>query len=271
MADSSGRLHVYSVADLTGHLRELGVQEGETLLVQSSARSIGQVEGGTAGIVAALHAALGPTGTLVVYTATPENSDTSPLAALLTDGLDQEKLRAHRATMPPFDRANTPASPALGRISEEVRTRAGAVRSAHPQTSFTAIGPRAEELMTDHQLESHLGERSPTYRLYQAGARALLVGVPLWCCTAFHLAEYWQPEQVVQRYGCVITDRRGLRQWVHFDGLKLEIRHFEAMGEMLADRLPGLVTGRLGNAGCYLLPIRAGVDTAAEWLLGLPR
>ncbi|GAA2140008.1 AAC(3) family N-acetyltransferase [Kitasatospora kazusensis] len=262
---------MYSVADLTAHLRELGVREGEILLVQSSTKAIGAVEGGSAAIVAALREVLGPDGTLVVYTATPENSDTSPLAAMLTDGLTPEKLRAHRATMPPFDLARTPASTEMGRISEEVRTTRGAVRSAHPQTSFTALGPRAEELMAGHRLTCHLGEGSPTRRLYQAGARALLVGVPIWCCTAFHLAEYRQPDVPAMRYGCVVRDERGLRQWVHFEAARLEIRHFVPMGEALRERLGGLVTGRLGNAECFLLPVREGVDLATEWLLGQPR
>ncbi|MER8183093.1 AAC(3) family N-acetyltransferase [Kitasatospora sp. NPDC094015] len=257
---------MYSVETLAADLRRLGVQPGETLLVQSSTRAIGAVAGGSAAVVAAVREVLGPHGTLVVYTATPENSDTSPLDAARTAGLDPAGLRAFRASMPAFDRARTPASPSMGRIAEEVRTTAGAVRSAHPQTSFTALGPKAERLMAGHRLTCHLGEQSPTHRLYQDGARALLIGVPLWCCTPFHLAEYWQPEQVTQRYGCVVRDERQRRQWVHFDALRLEVRHFEALGQVLGAELPSVREGVFGAAPSFLLPVAEAVDHVNKWL-----
>lgn len=258
---------MYSQAELTAHVRDLGVREGETLLVQSSVKAIGPVDGGSAAIVAALRAALGPAGTLVAYTATPENSDTSPLDRAATAGLPPAELRGYRATMPAFDRASTPASRTMGRLAEEIRTTEHAVRSDHPQTSFAAVGPAAGRLMAGHDLRSHLGERSPTHRLYQEGARVLLVSVPWVCCTVFHLAEYWQPEQAQQHYGCVIRDGRGVRQWVHFDALRLEVRHFEEMAQAVVRECAGLVRGRLGDAECFLLPIAETVDLATKWLL----
>jgi aminoglycoside 3-N-acetyltransferase len=174
--------------------------------------------------------------------------------------------------MPPFDPVRTPASRTLGRIAEEVRTTPGAVRSAHPQTSFAALGPAAGELMGDHPLACHLGERSPTHRLYRAGARALLIGVPVWCCTPLHLAEYWQPVlPPMQRYGCVVTDGHGRRQWAHFDDLPLTDRHFAVMGDALAEQMTDLVTGPFGDAPCFLFPIAEGVDLATKWLLNRSR
>jgi aminoglycoside 3-N-acetyltransferase len=257
---------VYAAGELEQDLRAIGVRAGETLLVQSSLRSVGPVDGGGETVLKALLGVLGPEGTLVVYTASPENSDTSRLALARTEGLTPAELRAHRAAMPPYDPATTPASPILGALSELVRALPGAVRSGHPQTSFTAVGPRAGALTAGHALDSHLGERSPTARLYESGARALLVGGPVWCCTAFHLAEYRRPGQGSQRYGCVVTDGRGLRQWVHFDAPKLEDEHFVRMGEALEHTIPGLRRGRLGRADCFLLSVRAGVDACVDWL-----
>ncbi|MER5637499.1 AAC(3) family N-acetyltransferase [Kitasatospora sp. NPDC002227] len=257
---------VYAAGELEQHLRAIGVRAGETLLVQSSLRSVGPVDGGGETILKALLGALGPEGTLVVYTASPENSDTSRLALARTEGLGPAELRAHRATMPPYDPATTPASPILGALSELVRALPGAVRSAHPQTSFTAVGPKAEEVTAGHALDCHLGERSPAGALYRSGARALLVGVPVWCCTAFHLAEYRLPGQGTQRYGCVVRDERGLRQWVHFDAPKLEDAHFVRMGEALEHDIAGLIRGGFGDAGCFLLSVPEGVDACTAWL-----
>ncbi|WP_405011994.1 aminoglycoside N(3)-acetyltransferase [Kitasatospora sp. NBC_01539] len=258
---------MYSQAELTDHLRLLGIREGETLLVQASARAVGPVEDRARTVVAALRTALGGTGTLVAYTATPENSATSLLHRRATAGLTPRELRRHLATMLPYDPATTPASPTMGRISEEIRLLPGAVRSAHPQTSFSAVGPRAEALMAGHALGSHLGDRSPLQRLYAAGARVLLVSVPWSCCTVFHLAEYWQPNCPVQRYASVVTDRTGRRTWVHFEAPSLETRHFERMAADITADLPGLVGGRLGDAPCLLMPIADSVDLANKWLL----
>lgn len=54
-----------------------------------------------------------------------------------------------------------------------------ALRGAHPQTSFAALGRRGAEIGS-----------SPFARLEKLGARALLPGAGYHGCTSFHLAEY---------------------------------------------------------------------------------
>lgn len=56
-------------------LERLGVTAGDVLLVHSSLRAIGDVDGGAATLVAALSEALGSSGTLVVPTFTPSIRD----------------------------------------------------------------------------------------------------------------------------------------------------------------------------------------------------
>ena len=48
--------------------RELGVEEGDTLLVHSSYKSLGAVDGGPQIVINALEAALGLEGTLIMPT-----------------------------------------------------------------------------------------------------------------------------------------------------------------------------------------------------------
>ena len=97
---------------------------------------------------------------------TEENSNFSRAHRDLIAGMKSAELRAYRKDMPPFDKDTTPSG--MGAIAETLRTTPGAVRSAHPQSSFAAIGPEAENLMADHQLDCHLGEdrrwRSSTSR-----------------------------------------------------------------------------------------------------------
>ncbi|GAA1980539.1 aminoglycoside N(3)-acetyltransferase [Kitasatospora viridis] len=251
-----------STSRLTAELRDLGIGPATgVLLVHGGLRSLAPWAGDAAAVLAGLRAALGPAGTLVGYTATPENSLTSRLHTEATAGLGPDELAEHLAAMPAFDPAATPCSPTVGRLSEELRRTPGAVRSAHPQTSFAALGPRAAELTAGHELGCHLGERSPVGALYRAGAQVLMLGAPLTSCTVLHLAEYRMPDPPRKRY----TARTADRGWVHFDGVDVDDRHF---ARMLAAILPlGLArTGRVGGAGAVLLPVCAAVDAATDWL-----
>ena len=233
---------------LTDELAALGLsQRTEPVLVHASLRSVGPVAGGSAGLLAALRAALGEGGTLLAYTATPENSETSRLYREATAGLDAGALAAHRAAMPAFDPRGTPCSPTMGRLSEELRTTPGALRSAHPQTSFAALGPRRRELLADHRLDCHLGEHSPVGRLYQAGGWVLMLGAPLTACTVLHLAEYRAPQPATKRYGCVVRGADGERGWARFEGLDVDDRHFPRMLESIRPHSPRPGPGRWGT------------------------
>lgn len=256
-------------AALLGDLRRLGVLPGEVLLVQASLRALGPVAGGPATVVGALLEALGgpERGTLVAYTATPENSDTSRLAARLTAGLSPAELTAHRDRLRAAYRPDGPCSPTMGALSEQIRTTPGALRSAHPQTSFAALGRYAAEVTAGHELTSHLGESSPLGRLYGLAAKVLMVGVPLSRFTAFHLADLRQGDPPRRRYGCV-AEVAGRTDWVSFEAPDLDDLHFGALGEQVRREAHGIRAGRLGDAHCLLVPIVEAVDVATRVLRG---
>ncbi|HEX4811795.1 MAG TPA: AAC(3) family N-acetyltransferase [Nonomuraea sp.] len=242
----------------------LGVARGQVLLTHSSLRSLGPTEGGAGTVVAALRAVLGDDGTLVVPSGTAGNSDTSPLYRAAVAGMTPEEAAAHRARMPAYDPATTP-SHGMGQIAEHVRTRPGALRSAHPQTSFAALGPRAAEITDGHARDCLLGERSPLARLYDAGALVLLLGVGYDTCTAFHLAEYrYTAEPPRRTYRAVVDDGDG-RAWCAFEDVSLDPGDFPALGA--AFEATGAVRrGRVGAADTRLFPLRAAVDHATGWL-----
>ncbi|MCD0482111.1 AAC(3) family N-acetyltransferase [Streptacidiphilus sp. ASG 303] len=250
----------HTAAGLARDLAALGVRPGGVLLVQASLRSVGPVAGGAAAVVAALRTALGPGGTLVGYTATPENSTTSPLHRERVRGMDEAGLAAHLAAMPPFDPAATPASPTMGRLAEQIRTTPGALRSRHPQTSFAAVGPAAADLVRRHPLESHLGEESPLGALYRAGGQALVVG-PIERCTVYHLADYRTGRFPPREYACVVRGADGGREWRRFAAPALDDGHLAALDREVR-RLVRVPVGTLGSAPCRLLPVREAVDAA---------
>ncbi len=255
---------VRAAEGLATDLRALGVRPGQDLLVHCSMRQIGLVDGGPAALLRALRMAAGPGTTVVVPAQTTWNSLTSKTFREATAGLDQARLEEFVAAMPGFDPAATPSS-GMGAFAEYVRMAAGSARSAHPQSSFAALGPRAAEAMAAHEMDCHLGGRSPLGWLYREGAAALLLGVGYAACTAFHLAEYMLPAPVALReYRCFTMDGRVRKEHV-FTDLRLDDGDFENLGARMDGQL-FVRCGQVGSAAdCRLLPIRDAVDTALAW------
>lgn len=249
--------------ELARDLAALGVARGMTLLVHASLSSIGWVDEGAAAVVAALRQVLGPDGTLVASTYTEANSGSSRAYLSEIAGLTAQQIISFRRDMRAFDRRTTPAR--TGRIAEAIRTAPEAIRSAHPQSSFAAIGPLARQLMRRHPVQCHLGEESPLGKLYQAGAWILLLGVGFRSCTALHLAEYrYTPDPPRRTYQCVIR-YRGRPQWRKYSDVVLDDTDFGDVGDVL-DKDVTQRRGYVGNAECRLMPLRDVVDHATEWM-----
>jgi aminoglycoside 3-N-acetyltransferase len=249
------------VAVLAGSLAALGLEPGGIVLVHASLRDAGGTRART--MLDALLCVLGPGGTLVAPSFTPENSDSSSAYRARVAGLSPREVAAVRDAMPPFDPAATPA-PRMGVLAETLRTSEGAVRSAHPQTSFVAFGPAGEALTAGHSPDCHLGERSPLAALYRADARILLLGVGFDVCSAFHLAEYRVPRPPRRTYRCVVEDR-GRRSWWSYEDVALDDSDFAALGA--AYEAGGSIrTGVVSGLQCRLLDLREAVDFAAAWM-----
>jgi aminoglycoside 3-N-acetyltransferase len=238
---------------------ELGIRSGGVLMAHASLGGSGLRP---AAVRDTLLEVLGPDGTLVVPAFTPANSDTSREYHAATSGMCEREKAGFRASMPPFDPATTPC-PTMGALAECVRTTPGAVRSVHPQTSFAGLGPRAAELLDDHDPSCHLGEYSPMARLYDADAQILLLRVGFEACTAFHLAEYRAvPAPPLRTYRCVVPGQG----WVEYKDLALDDGDFGAIGA----RLPrGLVAERdVAGRRAVLVGMRDAVDTARDLMSG---
>jgi aminoglycoside 3-N-acetyltransferase len=249
--------------DLVRNLLGLGINPGQTLLVHARVGSIGLDHGGAPGVLHALRAAVGNTGNIVAPTMTMENSVTSRAHRDLMARMSADEVAAYR--QPGFDRETTPST--SGRLGEALRLAPGAVRSNHPQSSFGAIGPAATELMAEHRLKSHLGERSPLAKLYAMNASVLLLGVDYNRCSAFHLAEYRYVEHPpTRKYRCVVLWRKR-RQWITFKDVKLDDEDFAKIGADF-DLFHGdsVKQGNVGKALGRLIPLVLAVDFATQWM-----
>jgi len=101
--------------------RELGVEDSDTLLVHSSYKSFGEVEGGPQTVIRALEVALGEEGTLIMPTFNFDFNKGVPW--------DVRKTRSK-----------------MGALTEVVRVDPRAQRVFHPFYSFAVLGKYAEML-----------------------------------------------------------------------------------------------------------------------------
>ncbi|MFG1953817.1 aminoglycoside N(3)-acetyltransferase [Micromonospora sp. NPDC048830] len=258
-SDAPSRPHTR--ASLAAQLRRLGVRPGAAVLVHAGLRSLGFVCGGPQAVALALRDALGPAGTLVVPTHTPENSDP---AGWRNPPVPEDWWPVIRAEAPGFDPAVTP-SRFMGALAETVRCWPGARRSDHPYVSFAALGPAAERIVSDHPLAGMLGPGSPLGRLYEEDADVLLLGVDHGSHTSLHLAEYRQPAPPRRRLGAAVGTPDGGRTWAWWDDVAVDESDFPQLGVDL-EATGAVRIGPVGDGTGRLMRQRAAVDFAVGWL-----
>ena len=169
-----------SQPQLIAQLHALGVQPGGVLLVHCAFSKVKPVEGGPAGLIAALQAALGPAGTLVM----PSMS------------WDDEH---------PFDPRSTPASKkwAWSPIPSGGSRASCAATARIPCRRW----PQAARITAPHPVEIPHGIDSPVGRVYELDGQVLLLGIGHPSDTTIHLAEllagvrYRRPKSVLVRQG----------------------------------------------------------------------
>ncbi|KAK5996182.1 SPbeta prophage-derived aminoglycoside N(3')-acetyltransferase-like protein YokD [Cladobotryum mycophilum] len=233
-----------------------------TLLLHSSLRSIGFIPGSAPALISALLSALGPSGTLVAPTHTGDNSDPSEWSS---PPVPPSWWQSIRDSTPAYD-PQTTISRAMGIIPETLRTWPGALRSAHPQTSFAALGPNAELVTEEHDLNCRLGEASPLAKLESLNAWILLLGVGYDKCTAFHLAEYRlsNAPKTENSFAAMVD---GDRKWVTVEDVAISDEGFEELGEGF-EKNKTVIHGTVGGAKCALFALSDAVEYAQEWLAG---
>jgi aminoglycoside 3-N-acetyltransferase len=252
-------------AEIAADLRKLGLTDVPGVLVHCSMDRIGYMIDGAATLFSAIIEVAGPRTTIVVPTHTANNSLSSRDFLAATEGFDVGEVEKYVAGMPAFDPAETP-SYGMGKFAEYVRTRPGAVRSRHPQTSFAAAGPSATAWTAVHDDDCHMGERSPIRALYDAGAHILLAGVGFDQCTAFHLGEYRTAKRGPLRdYHCFVRGAAG-RERLEIHDIHLDDEDFGSLGADFAATTTAVSPGPIGNAAAMAFPLRAAVDFATRWM-----
>ncbi|WP_077618446.1 AAC(3) family N-acetyltransferase [Bacillus sinesaloumensis] len=159
---------MYTKQDLLDHLKELGIDENGTLLVHSSMKSIGEVEGGADTVLDALIEYM-KNGLLVFPTHT---------------------WSYIKSENPRFDVMDSPSC--VGLLTELFRKRPGVIRSWHPTHSVAALGKGASDFVAgNEQFDTPCARGSSWGKLLDHKASILLIGVDLRRCTYIHGVEEW--------------------------------------------------------------------------------
>ena len=132
--------------------RQTAVRHGDTVIVHTSYKSLGGVDGGVEAVIDVLLDLVGAGGTL-----------------LFPAFNFQSWTETHY-----FDVLETPSR--MGMITELARLRPGARRTPHPIYSFSALGPRAEEFAGTDDPEAY-GPKSAFALFHATNGTILSIGL----------------------------------------------------------------------------------------------
>lgn len=258
--------------DLASDLRALGVSPGDLLMVHASLRRLGLarsqgVPDGAARLVAALDAAVGREGTVLVLLGVDYPED----AVNLRPASERAALLAGTT---PLDVARAPVLPEVGWFAEVFRTTPGTVVQAHPSGRFAARGARAEEILASTPWNDYYGPGSPLDRLCAWGGRVLRLGSSPETTTVLHYAEYvadlpakrttrWDfllatPEGPQHRFVTCLDDAHGIAEHDGEDYFAVITNAYLALGRHRA--------GHVGAAACELVSADDLVRFGARWM-----
>ncbi len=147
-------------------LKKIGIKQGDTLIVHSSLKSIGNVAGGAETVIRALQNVLTDKGTLIMPT--------------FSFSLIQWSKE-------PFETEKTPSR--VGAITDIFRKMEGVKRSNHPTHSIAVWGKLKDELTIPVLDAPPCGLGSPFEKLYNLNAKILMLGTHQDTNTMLHFCE----------------------------------------------------------------------------------
>lgn len=226
---------MHTKESLTRDLEAMGFRHGDNVLMHSSMKAIGDVQGRADTVLDTFMDFFGYEGMLVLPTLTFSNvNDKQPI----------------------YDVRTTPS--VVGILPQLFRQRPGVIRSLHPTHSVAAYGPYAAAFTEGHERFDTPGARfSPWGRLIPLHAKILFVGASIYHNTFLHAVEEWGNSVdgglTTTRQNLVVIDYDGRatllpsrrHQGGHSRYYGCLEPHFRAIG--------ALTEGNFGDAHCVIL------------------
>jgi aminoglycoside 3-N-acetyltransferase len=183
-------------SSLADALRSLGLSAGDRVMVHSSLKSLGHVEGGAEAVIGALQDVLTEEGLLLL----PSFNHGAVF---------------HSGRVGYYDPRETPTENGL--IPETFRKLPGVWRSLNPTHAYCAWGRDAERYVNRHHLTLTVGPDSPQGILHREGGLCLFIGTDYFTNTFKHVVE--------MSTGAPCLGRRTLELPVHLpDGRRVKLR-----------------------------------------------
>lgn len=247
-----------TVGDVREAFAALGIGEGDTVLVHSSLRSMGELENGPATIIDGIFSRIGRDGTLLMPTLSM---------------VDFPNSRKTWYRDKPSD---------TGYLSEYFRKQPYVYRSDSPTHSVAARGRLAYEYTREHEErgphicalgDGAFADSSPWSKLYRNDAFLVFIGVDMSCNTMKHLVESRFIEALL---ACVSDEERAaalrsrLRRFETFDEGGLWPFYDSGKMEAVLARAGLVAYTRLGQATLRAVHAKASSDMALFLLQNEP-
>ena len=218
--------------EISSHAKSLGINNGDTVLVHSSLRSLGGVSPDE--VIAGLLKAVGEEGTLVF-----------PALSYMHCNPNN----------PVFDYYDTPSN--IGALPEYFRTQvSGVVRSMNPTHSCCALGKNSDYITSGHVLDNTpCGENSPFRRLKELRGKILFIGCGMRPNTSMHAVEELSVPDYLYGgdYEYTLTDanRKTYKSKCRAHGFKGVLQRYERLADLLSG--DELRVGNILKAECHLV------------------
>lgn len=229
--------------DVHGFLKDIGIKSCDTVLIHSSMRSLGDVEGGCDGLIDAFKSYL-TGGLLIIPTHTWANVN---------------------AQNPIYGPRKTP--PCIGALPTVAALRPDGFRSLHPTHSVAAFGYRASEFVSGEESAfSPCSEGGVWRRLYDEDAKILLIGVGLDRNTYIHAIDEILdlPDRLSAPFSLTVIDYEGKAHYLNFRGhASTGSRNFENYRTPL-EALGAMKNATLGKATVGIVNARAATEVITK-------
>jgi aminoglycoside 3-N-acetyltransferase len=236
-----------------------GLTEGAVVCAHVGMSKLGYVCGAAQTIIDALLDCVGASGGLMMPAFSGELSDP---ATWSQPPVPSDWIEIIRAETPPFDSRRTPTRQ-MGVVAELFRNIPGALRSAHPHSSFAAAGSQAPALAGSHPLPYRFGPASPLGKLAALDGKVLLLGAGPDRASFVYLAQY------LAGIGAIVTKSvpmmvSGRTVWVDYEDFAVENRLVRKGVEHLI--ASGIATTHpVGDTEAVLIPVRDSLAALLDW------
>ncbi len=223
---------MHTFESLLKDIKNLGINKNDIIMIHSSLKKVGEIEGGGDTLLEAFCEHLKDNGLLVLPCHTWGTIDEGGVYDI-----------------------DTPSN--LGVMPNLFRVRQGVFRSMHPTHSVCAFGKGAKDFVVGELGNNAYCGNGCMKKLFDMAGKVLLLGVTLTSCTFFHyieeqtdLSHYWFNDKANQ-YKVKLPNGEIINNPVYYTNVDTS-EYFDKALDVVKSQ-PSTKIGKIGDADCILL------------------